>query len=199
MKNTEGYRKDAWEEKWGALMELVNLPDSTKAKDKFSHEHPFYTGQFSIPLAQTLLQQAWHDRKAANRAATMLLSGQVASSTISDSIQKAIASGAEPPMKGDEALFLSPIHVDWLRGELVHKWQSPLEQDFYALLKLSDHALICKRYGRGCPTPYFIAKKLPRNYCGEECSQKAQQESKEKYEKQRQARKKKQPKGKGKR
>lgn len=202
MKNTKGYRKVSCKKQWGALRELVNLPDPpeaveqfrrTEAVDKFKREHPGYAGKFSTRIAQMLLQQAWHGGKEADKAATKLLSGQWSLATMKDDIQKRITKGAEPPMieTDDAAFYQSPIRADWASGELVYKWPSPLEKDFYNLLKISDHALICKRYGHGCPAPYFVAKKTPRDYCGPKCSQEAQKKSKDKYEEKRQARKKK--------
>lgn len=177
------------------LIVLVNLPD-LKECAKFGKQHFGYTGQFPIGAARVLLRQVWHGGKQATHAATVILSGQTALATMADSIQEATASKAESPSIVEFLTFLSPIRADWSQGEIVFQWTSELQRDLYRLLPHSDHALICKRQGRGCPMPYFIAKKLPRDYCSEQCSQEAQRKSRQKYEMKRQARKKKGKRGK---
>src|ERR1700687_4898296 len=151
------------------LTELANLHESPKSVEKFSREHYGYTGALSIKGASILLRDIWRGGKKANRIATMILSGQAASRTISASMQEAIKSGAEPPLSEDALLFLSPISADWPHQELVYKGQSGLQQDLYTLLKCSRMAKICAR--PDCPyTPYFVANDTRTRYCSTDCA-----------------------------
>lgn len=152
------------------LVELANLHDSPEAVQKFAQAHPGYTGALAVKIASLYLRKIWHGGKDASRITTMILSGQPASTSIANSIQKAIEAGAESPQLAEEAvLFRSPIRADWPREELVYKGQSCLEQDLYALLKCSRLAKICAR--PDCPyTPYFVANDPRTRYCSTDCA-----------------------------
>ena len=87
--------------------------------------------------------------------------------------------GAAPP---ESAQFLSaPIRADWSRGELLYKGRFGLQRDLFGLLKCSDRARVCAR--PECPAPYFfldLKRRKSARYCGPDCSEARDRESKKK-------------------
>jgi len=163
-------------DKWHALTSLANLRNDGRSANQFSNRHPGYTGSLWIMLARDYLRRIWEGKEDASELAARILCGEFARSESSTSVEKGIMAGIEKP----GASLPLPISIDWSHQEFVYRWQFGVQRDLYQLLLVSKRARKCER--ANCPTPFFVAKKLPRRYCGKACADEAVAETKEAYE-----------------
>ena len=79
---------------------------------------------------------------------------------------------ALPWFEGEERM--SPVGVDWKRGELAYRPLDGFQASLYALLKCSHLAKVCAR--PGCAAPYFVARRGTQQYCSTDCADVMQDE-----------------------
>ena len=167
---------------FSTLVRLANLRDPAEA-ERFKNKLDGYVpDDLSGWSARNIVRQIWHGGEEGNRLVTMLLAGQTTLASTVNQISKAIAAKAETPLTPESAQFLSaPIRADWSRGELLYKGRFGLQRDLFGLLKCSDRARVCAR--PECPAPYFfldLKRRKSARYCGPDCSEARDRESKKK-------------------
>lgn len=78
---------------------------------------------------------------------------------------------------GDLVKHLQP---DWTRqGRFWYEAATPLQKALYALWSKSALAKVCKN--PDCPAPFFIARRVQQQYCGDECATPFRLEAKMKW------------------
>jgi hypothetical protein len=163
------------------LIELANLKDDPVAVGKFLKAHPFFVENLErvaawnqpvdteVLLVRDQVQELWRGGDRANQIAQYYLITE-AISAVTDQLDSPAAKGA-----------LTPVLVDWKRGELRLAFSpgNDFRTAIYGLLKVSRFAKECAN--PECPAPYFIAKKIIQQYCGDDCKHAARKKLQNAY------------------
>jgi hypothetical protein len=68
------------------------------------------------------------------------------------------------------------LEIDWARGMLYPKFDTPFQEACHLVLKNSPRARFCQN--RACPSPYFMATRATQKYCSGGCVKQIQKQSK---------------------
>jgi hypothetical protein len=163
------------------LVQLANLTNDSAAVHRFLEINPFFLENLERESAWNLsidteifrvrdeVQELWRGGERADQIAQKYLITELISE-----VQERLAST-------NQKETFEPVRVDWKRGELRLAFSpgNDFRTAIYGLLKVSRFAKECAN--PECPAPYFIAKKIIQQYCGDDCKHAARKKLQNAY------------------